>query len=408
MPAHVLTEDKVASIIARRTPGRHSDGGGLFLVIRPSGSASWSYRYKTGEKVTEVGLGGIDVTLDDAREKAADHRKDRRAGKDPKAERMAARAIATAQKAGTVTLREFMGQYLDSQAAGFKNPEKATKEFRRSIEMHAATLLPMNIADIRTAHVCAVLQPIWTKRPKLARELRGRIKRMLSAAITLQLRELENGKNPAQWEDHLENLMAKTKRAKRKHHAAADYEDVPAIVAELRAKSSPFDLTAEALEFLILTGVRSACVRFMRMAEVDFDKAIWTVPSEAIKSDDESEDDGSFRVPLSQRALQILHKRRDFVGYVFPGIKGADSALGMNAFVHALDRVRPGKGLTAHGFRTSLRDWAGDCTNHPREIAEHVLGHRVGGAVERSYRRRDAFEKRKALMNDWCKYVCGA
>src|SRR4051812_47474524 len=108
MPAHVLTDDKVARIIAKRTPGRHSDGGGLFLVIRPSGSASWSYRYKNGEKVTEVGLGGIDVTLEDAREKAADQRKVRRAGKDPKAERMAARAIATAQKAGTVTFRDFM------------------------------------------------------------------------------------------------------------------------------------------------------------------------------------------------------------------------------------------------------------------------------------------------------------
>ncbi|MBR1200034.1 integrase arm-type DNA-binding domain-containing protein [Bradyrhizobium sp. AUGA SZCCT0158] len=404
MPMHVLSDAAVAKIIAAKTPGRHADGKGLYLTIRPSGTASWSYKYRVGAKVTEVGLGGMDVTLDAARDAADALRKGRRDGMDPKAVRLAEKAAKTAGS-DVPTFGDFMREQVALMT--FKGGDDARTKWMRPLQIHAPALMPLKVDAITTPHVVAVLQPIWKSRAKTAREIRGRIKTLLDAAKVLKHRPDEQ--NPAAWSGHMEHLpQFKSADRKRKVRPlpAAKPEDVPAVVAEIRADPSPFDLTSEALEFTILTGVRTGSVRFMRMVEVDFDEAVWTVPGEALKVEDDSEDDGSFKVPLSPRALEILNKRRNYATkYVFRGIDGAGSALGMNALNHALARVRPG--ITVHGFRSSLRDWVGDYTNHPREIAEHVLGHRVGGAVERAYRRRDAFIKRRSLMNDWADYVTG-
>jgi len=201
-----------------------------------------------------------------------------------------------------------------------------------------------------------------------------------------------SGENPALWRGHLRNVLPAHRRLGRGHHAAMPYPDVPAFVQELSGKEA---MAARALEFLILTAARAGEVLGAAWGEIDLEKRLWTVPANRMKAGDEH------RVPLSPRALAIvaaLHEIR-ISDYVFPGQREG-RPLSSTAFEMLLRRMKA-DAFTTHGFRSAFRDGAGDATNFPREVAEAALAHRVGNATELAYRRADALDKRRRLMEAW-------
>jgi integrase len=232
-----------------------------------------------------------------------------------------------------------------------------------------------------------VLKPLWQSIPETASRLRGRIEAVLDFA---KARGLRSGENPALWKGNLAHLLPKRAKS-RGHHGAMDYADVPAFVAGLRSLES---VAARALEFVILTAGRSGEVRFAKWYEIDIDAKVWTVPAGRMKMGQ------VHRVPLCDRAVAIIEEQATYRcnDFIFPG-RLSNQAIGENV----MSMLCP-DGATVHGFRSSFRDWCGDQTSFPREIAEAALAHAVGNAVEAAYRRGDALEKRRALMESWASY----
>lgn len=372
--------------------GRHADGGGLYLVVDAAGAKRWVMLFRFGGKRREMGLGPLgSVPLGKAREMAAAARELIAGGVDPiEARRTQPEAVAAPK---IVTFGEVAEGYMADHKASWKN-EQHRWQWRQTLEVQAAHVWKMPVADVTTDDVLKVLRPIWHEKPETARRLRGRIERVLSAAKANKLR---TGENPAMWRGHLDMLLPKAKRLSRGHHAALSFPDVPAFVAMLRERPAT---TARALEFLILTAARSGEVRGMTWGEVNFRKAEWTVPSARMKMGREHV------VPLSDAAMALLLARKpsnpDPNGLVFAN--GHGKMLSDMAFEALLRRAKQVT-ITAHGFRSSFRDWAGDETDHPREVAEAALAHLVGDSTELAYRRAAALKKRRALMDDWAQYV---
>ncbi|PIT06150.1 hypothetical protein TSA1_18030 [Bradyrhizobium nitroreducens] len=403
---HKLSAREAETIIE---PGRHSDGGGLYLAIETGAHArrQWIflYRVRGTSKRREMGLGpakgkGKDgISLADARLKAADARKRLAEGKDLTAERRA--EILAATKFG-----EFADDFLVSIRAGFKG-KNTLADWTRDLKVRCKPIRGMELANITVNDVLEILSPIWMTINRTARETRSRIERVLDAA---EARGLRSGKNPAMWKT-LKPLLPKSKRSKR-HHKAAPYKDVPRIVQALQAKHEAADTTVNlAAEYIILTAVRTGEARLMRVREVNFAERLWTIPAERMKTEDHPEGQ-DFEVPLCDRAIEILKAviPRDLArdAYVFAGQWSKDHTkpLGMNAVLHALKAIYPA--MTTHGCRSSFRDWAGDETRFEREIAEMALAHKVGDETEQAYRRGNALKKRRQLLDAWGRYVVSA
>ncbi|WFU82121.1 integrase arm-type DNA-binding domain-containing protein [Bradyrhizobium sp. CIAT3101] len=387
-------------------PGRHSDGGGLYLAIETGAHArrQWIflYRVRGTSKRREMGLGpakskGKDgISLADARLKAADARKRLAEGKDLAADRRA--EIVAATKFG-----EFADDFLASIKAGFKG-KNTLADWTRDLKVRCKPIRGMDLANITVNDVLGILSPIWMTINRTARETRSRIERVLDAA---EAKGLRFGKNPAMWKT-LKPLLPKSKRSKR-HHKAAPYKDIPGVVQALQAKHEAADTTVNlAAEYIILTAVRTGEALLMRVREVNFAERLWTIPADRMKTEDHPEGK-DFEVPLCDRAIEILKAvipkgaARD--AYVFAGQWSNDHTkpLGMNAVLHALKSVYPA--MTTHGCRSSFRDWAGDETRFEREIAEMALAHKVGDETEQAYRRGNALKKRRQLMDAWGRYV---
>ena len=270
-----------------------------------------------------------------------------------------------------------------------------------TLETYAAPLRSKPVNRINTEDVLEVLQPIWTTRAETASRVRGRIEKILDAAKAKGLRE---GENPARWRGHLDNLLPKRQLLQRGHHAAMPWQELPEFIAQLRHSPS---MAALALEFVILTAARSGEVlRSYRedevvgasWGEIDRQAKVWTIPARRMKAGREH------RVPLSGRAIAILNEaekaRRG--KFIFPGQRG-DQPLSDMALTMLLRRMNVGA-ATVHGFRSSFRDWAGEVTSFSREIAEAALAHTIGDKVERAYRRGDALEQRRKLMQAWADF----
>ena len=253
---------------------------------------------------------------------------------------------------------------------------------------HTSAINNLDVAAIDTPHVLKVLEPLWSEKTETASRIRARIEAVLDYATATKARV---GDNPARWGALKDMLPAPSKIAKVEHHAALPYADVPEFMTKLRSRSG---VSARALEFMILTAARVGEVLGARRKEVDLKAGVWTVPGERMKAGK------SHEVPLSDRAIEILEAemRRD-VEIVFPGLRGELSDQSLRDLLKAL-----GASCTLHGFRSSFRDWCGDATAFPREIAEAALAHKVGNAVEQSYRRGSAIEKRRKLMAAWAAY----
>jgi integrase len=372
------TECKAAS-----KPGMLGDGGGLYLHVKPTGAKSWAFIWKAGGKRSEMGLGAYPaVKLARARKLAADCREAVADGRNPIAER---------QKEAEPTFGECADKFLASMERQWRNA-KHRAQWRMTLETYAAPISAMKVSEVGTDDVLKALNPLWQSRPETASRLRGRIERVLDYA---KAKGWRSGENPALWRGHLKSILPARQRLTRGHHAAMPWRDVPAFVQSLPGKEA---LSARALEFLILTAARSGEVLEATWAEMDLENALWTVPAGRMKAGREH------RVPLSARALSIvkaLHEVR-ISEYVFPG-HARGKPLSNMAFAMLMKRMKA-EAFTPHGFRSAFRDWAGDCTSFPRDLAEQALAHHVGDATERAYRRADALDKRRKLMTAWADY----
>lgn len=365
--------------VEKAGPGRHADGGGLYLEVKESGARSWLFVFRWAGKRPEIGLGPFPtVKLAQARAKAEAARQSIADGIDPRSIR---------RTASRETFGGFALAWLALNGPRWKN-DKHRAQWRSTLETYAAGIWNEPIGAVDTDGVTRCLEPIWTEKPETASRVRGRIETILNAA---RAKGLRTGDNPARWRGHLDHLLPPQKRLSRGHHRALGYRDAPAFLARLRAREA---VAAAALEWTILTAARTSETLRMTWDEIDGD--VWTVPAERMKSR------RPHRVPLSSRCLALLAAARPLGGcYVFPGAAGRPLSTG--AMERILDRM--GVAVTVHGFRSTFRDWAGDETTYPREIIEAALAHVIGDRAEQAYRRGDALERRRALMEDWCRYL---
>ncbi len=379
------------------TPGRHTDGQGLYLLVEASGAKRWLFLFRWQGKLKEMGLGGLaSVSLADARAKAAEARRAIAAGRNPINERRAAKAAAGQAD----SFGPFTDALLDDIGPGFRNA-KHRAQWKSTLTTYAGSLRHKRLDQIDTHDVLAVLQPIWQAKPETASRVRGRIERVLDAA---KAKGLRSGENPARWRGHLELLLPKPKKLARGHHAALPYTDLPAFMVDLRLREG---MAALALEFTILTAARSGEVYGAKRSEVNCKEKLWTVPATRMKAGKEH------RVPLCDRALAILNAAEALFpsgtepdDYIFPGQR-RDRPLSGMAMAMLLRRMGR-DAITVHGFRSTFRDWAGNETSVAREVAEAALAHAVGDKAEQAYRRDDALEKRRTLMRAWANHCEGA
>lgn len=367
-----------------------SDGDGLYLRVRPGGIASWFFASNAGGRRRELGLGSATtVDLDLARELAADARRAIAQGRDPFAEKAAAkREVKVATKA--VTFGAFAEEYISGVEAGFRNT-KHVAQWRSTLRTYAASLAKKRLDEIGTDDVLAVLRPIWTLKPETASRVRGRIEKVLSAAKAKGLRPRDSF-NAATWRGHLDILLPRQKALSRGHHKALPYTEAPTFMAKLRMRPA---VAARALEFTILTAARTGEAIGARWGEVGMAEATWTVPAERMKAGVEH------RVPLSSAAMALLTKLQ-------PDEPDADDLIfgAMSNMAMAMMLRRMAVDVTVHGFRSTFRDWAGEeAEGHPREVIEMALAHTIQNKAERAYRRQTAVEKRRALMEDWAQFL---
>ena len=365
-------------------PGKYSDGGNLYLIVSETGARKWVLRFTWRGRAKEMGLGSAAIVpLADAREKAASARRKIAQGLNPIDERK--------RDGGIPTFGEMADDVRETLSAGFRN-EKHKAQWKSTLETYAVPLRAKPVDTIATDDVLAVLKPIWTTKAETASRVRGRIEKVLDAAKAKGFRD---GENPARWRGHLDHLLPRPSKLSRGHHAAMPYEDVAAFVGKLRKREAS---AALALELCILTAARSGEVLGMRWPEIDLDKAVWTVPANRMKAGREH------RVALSSRAVAILRQLEKLKAgdFVFPGqAKGKPlSNMAMEMVLRRMDV----QDATVHGFRSSFRDWAGNVSNFPREVVETALAHVIGDKAEQAYRRSDALEKRRKLMEAWAAY----
>ncbi len=373
-------------VTAITKPGRHGDGGGLYLVVDKSGAKRWVFLYRRDGMLREMGLGGLkSVPLARARELAGQARENLQAGIDPIA---AKNSVPVA----VPTFGKEADDFIEAMKPQFRNA-KHVAQWEMTLRDYAAPLRSKRVDEITTADVLEVLKPIWLEKPETAARLRGRIERVLDAA---KAKGHRSGENPALWRGHLDKLLPKRKKLSRGHHAAMPYVDVPAFVAELRQREA---MAARALEFTILTAARTGETFGATWKEIDLEAALWTIPAERMKAGREH------RVPLTPRAVEVLTELAGLGAepdaYVFPGQKE-----GRPLSTMAMDMIlrRMKVDVTVHGFRSSFRDWSGNETAFPRDVAEAALAHVVGDQTERAYRRSDALEKRRKLMAAWTNF----
>jgi integrase len=390
-------------------PGRYADGGGLQLLVKePSaeavknakpgtpavGARAWVYRYMLKGRSRDMGLGPAAgpgaVALTKARDLADDLRKLVKAGIDPLdlREQSAAEAAAAAQAAtiAGITFKSVAETYIGSNEASWRT-ETHRQQWRNTLASYVYPVIgELPVADIGTAHVLTILEPIWQGKPETASRIRGRIETVLDAA---KARGYRDGENPARWRGHIQQILPARSRLSRGHHKAMSYEALPAFVAQLREREA---MAALALEFVILTASRTSEVLGATWSEIDLEKAIWTIPANRMKAGKEH------RVPLSPRVVEILEHVKPLNKLnLFPSDEG--SKLSTMAMAMLLRRMK--QDCTVHGFRSAFRDWAAECTGFSHEVCEMALAHVIGNKAEAAYRRGDLFEKRRKLMEAW-------
>ena len=380
-----------------KTRGFWAVGGvpGLYLVINAAAAKSWILRLVIGDKRRDMGLGGFPgVTLSQAREAARTARGSVVQGVDPITAKKAASSALSAQQTTEKTFKQAAAAYIDSHGDTWKNA-KDRAQWTSTLETYAYPVVGnLLTCDVGKEHVLAILSPIWKTKTETAKRLRGRIELILDWATAHGYR---TGENPARWKGHLDKLLAMPSKVKKVvHHSALSIDAMPGFMGELRGHSG---VSAKALEFLILTAARSGEVRGATWAEFDMRGAAWVIPGERMKAGREH------RVPLSKQALELLHSLPRIEGnnLVFSAPRGGLlSDMAMTAVTRRMNYQNADKKIVVpHGMRSTFRDWCGERTNYPRDLAELALSHSLENKVEAAYRRGDAMEKRRGMMQTW-------
>ena len=389
MPQHALNPAFVRAVTPGDRPRRYRDGGGLYLLVKPGargGGKSWVQRLTVHGREREFGLGSFaHVSLKEAREIALANRRIARRGGDPHAEgHRTARAPAFADALETV---------IAIRQPGWKGGPRLAGHWRASLRRHAFPRIGRKRVDaITTADVMAVLAPIWTTTPRMARQVRQRIAAVMKWAVAEGYRD----DNPAG-----DAVVAALPGAKVRttHRRALPYAEVAAVIAQVRG-SACSSAVRLGFEFAVLCAVRPGAARRARWEDIDLDAATWTIPAAAMKSN------RTHRVPLSDRAVAVLGEAGPGrTGWVFPSpvTGGAFADNWLRLLLTAL-----GIAATPHGFRSSFRDWAAENTDAPRAVMEAALAHAIPNATEAAYARSDLFERRRKLMQQWADYLAGS
>jgi integrase len=428
--------------------GLHCDGDGLYLQVAPSTDGkrlikSWIFRFACTPqeraagrgKERQMGLGAVEalgyarrawlksvandhiqknlkpppalkllgnveaLSLEEARDRAAQARELRRLGLDPieqrNAERAALRSKATLAEFGAITFDQCAAQYIASREHKWQNAKHRSQwiaTLRDYVSPHFGNL---PVKDISRELVIKAIEPIWGSKPETASRVRGRIEAIVDWATARGYRKDEHGRdlqNPARWKGSLEHALAQRDGRNIKRHAALRFDEIGTFMSELRARDG---IAARALEFIILTATRSGEALGARWQEIDLEAREWTVPAARMKLRKEH------RVPLSNAACELLGAMARHDEHIFPNRRGGPlSNMGLHQLLERMGR----RDITVHGFRSTFRDWAAELTSFPDYVAEKALAHAISDAVEKAYRRGDLFEKRRQLMEHWATY----
>ncbi|WP_443690434.1 tyrosine-type recombinase/integrase [Pseudomonas sp.] len=406
-----LTVKQIENMTA---PGTYEDGDGLRLLIKPNGKKYWVLRFQLSGKRREMGLGTYPVIgLKEARQNSSDKRRLLRDGIDPlqaRDEERAAQLVAEQQRKNkSVTFRDVSVDYIEAHRAGWKNVKHA-QQWTNTLATYADPVIgDLATNQITTEHILEVLKPIWGNKAETASRVRNRIELVLDAA---KARGLRDGENPARWRGHLDKLLPPSSKAKRtQNHPALPYSELSRFIPTLNSIEGQ---SACALKMTILTACRTSEVLAADWSEIDLKAKLWAIPGARMKA-------GKVHtVPLSDALVGLLNglPRIQDSSLLFPGTRKGRPISNM-AMLMTLRRMDQsdieggGKGwrdnndrvITAHGFRSTFRDWAAECTHHTREVCEMSLAHVVANGAEAAYWRSDLLEKRRALMADWADFV---
>ncbi|WP_297370033.1 site-specific integrase [Acidocella sp.] len=402
--------EKLSPVAVRNAnkPGMYGDGGGLWLHVGPNAigpdgkptktGKSWVFRYMIDGRAREMGLGPLHtISLAQARDLARSARQQVLQGDDPLEAKHTDRQARRREAAKAITFRACAERYIAANRPAWAN-EKHASQWENTLSTYVFPVIgALSVGEIDTGHITKILQPIWTVKSETASRVRGRIEVVLNYAAVHGWR---TGENPARWRGHLENVLPKkSKVAKVEHHAALPWQEIGPFMTRLNMEKGA---SALALRFAILTAARTGEVIGAKWEEIDRVNKIWTVPGERMKAGREH------RVPLTEAALAVLDVaeglRLDEADYVFPGAK-KDAPLSNMAMLTLLRRMKRDD-LTAHGFRSTFRDWAAE-TGQPADIAEAALAHVVGNKTVAAYQRGDLLNRRRKLMQDWATFCAG-
>lgn len=365
------------------------------LRITEAGSRLWICRIVVNGKRRDIGLGFYeDVTLSQARDEAREKRRAVRLNLDlgfgPVGQRIPLQSEA---ESPVHTFEAVALEFINSKKEGWRN-EKHRAQWLSTLSTYAFPVIGQsNVANVELAEILQILRPIWLTKTETAARLRGRLESVFGFAIAHEWRDKSN---PAQWRGLLSKVLPEPSKVKKtEHHKSMPAAETPGFMLTLNEMESS---SALALQLLIFTATRSGEVRGAKWSEFDLGEKIWTIPAERMKAGVEH------RVPLSDQVMKLVSQipRLESVDWLFPARSGkgpiSDMTLSMLMRRQKLDYV-------PHGFRSTFRDWAGDHTQYPREILEAALAHTLGSKVEAAYRRKDALERRRPLMQDWANFI---
>lgn len=379
-PIHKLSDSFCKAI---KVKGVHSDGGGLYLRIQAAGSKSWIFIFRYNSKRREIGLGSYPATtLANARRQATEYVTMVADGKDPRKER---------NPITEPSFEECAAMFLEAHQETWRNT-KHKQQWHMTLRDYAKPISKKRVSEIDINDILKILKPIWLEKAETASRTRGRVERVLDFA---KVRGWREGENPAAWRGNLALVLPKPSKLKRGHHPSMPYDELPDFMMKLFAQHS---VAARTLAFLILTAARNGEVRNTIWSEFDIGNKIWTIPKTRMKAIKEH------RVPLGPRAVDIVQSMSaaSMGAYVFPGQRNG-KPISDTSLIKLMKELGADK-YTLHGFRSTFRDYIGDKTNFPRELAETALAHAVGDATERAYRRSDALERRRVMMAVWEDY----
>jgi integrase len=376
--------------------GYYCDGLGLYLRVSPTGGKSWVFRFRLAGVSREMGLGSYPLhTLAQARESARHAKQQLAQGVDPINQRAQAQPQRTRVKDPQRSFEACALQYVETKKHEWRN-SKHTEQWGSTLRLYAIESIgKLDVQSITTQHILGVLQPIWISKTETATRVRGRIERILDWATATGLR---HGANPAKWRGHLQNLLpAPQKIAAVSHHPSMPYADLPNFYQSLKNQAG---VAAQALQLLLLCANRTSEATGAQWSEFDLGTATWMIPGARMKAGK------AHAVPLSESVIQMLRLRLADTTISPDACVFHSQGKPLSSMAMAMLLRRMGyTDITVHGFRSSFRTWAAECTQFPREIIELALAHTNPNKVEAAYLRTDYVQKRRDLMAQWAAYL---